>query len=117
MGPLSGNLGMLPGMGQLKKAELDTGALKQVCRDHRLDDPPRTLESADPQRQPEEADRPRLGSVGSGDQPASQTIRPDEEDDEDGSGGPGRPQGGAEAPVLGPVGYSFRFVGGDARRE
>ena len=85
MGPLSGLIGMLPGMGamkQLKGAEVDEGELDRRRGDHPLDDPGRAGRAGEDQRLAPQADCDWLGDQGPAGQPARQAIRPDAQADE-----------------------------------
>ncbi len=84
MGPLSGMLGMLPGMGamkQLKNADIDEGELDRVeaiilSMTPRRAGQPRADQGLAPQTH-----RQRLGTKAPARQPADQAVRPDAQDD------------------------------------
>ena len=95
MGPLSGLLDLLPQGRAFRGLAAARRRRREVARphrrDHRLDDPRGAAVSAAPERQPQEADRRRLGHVGRRDQPADQAVPADAEADE------GREEGGPGA--------------------
>ena len=85
MGPLSGLIGMLPGMGamkQLKGADVDEGELDRVEAIILSMTPGERADPATDQRLAAEADSGRLGDQGPARQPARQAVRPDAQADE-----------------------------------
>ncbi len=85
MGPLSGIIGMLPGMGamkQLKNAPIDETRARPGRGDHPLDDAQGAGQPGPDQRLPPQTDRQRLRHQGAERQPAGQAVRPDESADE-----------------------------------
>ena len=56
---------MLPGMGALKNVDLDDGAFKGVLALIDSMTPAASAPAGDPQREPQEAHRPRLRPLGS----------------------------------------------------
>ena len=84
MGPLSGLLGMLPGMGamkQLKNADVDEGELDRVEAIILSMTPAERANPGPDQRLAPQTDRQRLGDEGPAGQPAGQAVRPDAQDD------------------------------------
>ena len=90
MGPLSGLIGMLPGMGamkQLKNADVDEGELDRVEAIILSMTPGERADPGLDQRLAAQTDRQRLGDESPARQAAGQTVRPDARDDEaDGDG-------------------------------
>ena len=85
MGPLSGMIGMLPGMGamkQLKNADVDEGELDRVEAIILSMTPAGAGQPGADQRLPPQTDRRRLGDQGPARQPAGQAVRPDAQADE-----------------------------------
>ena len=85
MGPISGLLGMMPGMGamkQLKNADVDEGELDRVEAIILSMTPGERADPALDQRLAAQTDRQRLGDQGPARQPAGQAVRPDAHDDE-----------------------------------
>ena len=77
MGPLEPILGMLPGMGQIKRARWARRREGDGSRrgDHQLDDARRARAITAHQRQPAQAHRARQRHVGRGRQPPPQAVR------------------------------------------
>ena len=103
MGPLSGIIGMLPGMGamkQLKNADVDEGELDRVEAIILSMTPGGAGQPGADQRLAAQTDRQRLGDQSPARQAAGQAVRPDAEADEAMANGQDA-DAAADAPQIG----------------